>query len=124
MGYNKYGWKQNKTIKYIQSHQIINSKDEIYSNEPFALYLLTDIYSQRSPKKIKLPNIEVNVSELKYIWPEHDNSYLIWFNDFRYLRNSLIKVEKLKTIANLKKIASFNDGTIYLVNKKKQAKLL
>lgn len=124
MGYNSISWINNQTIKYIREEVKLDNNYPIYSNDPYALYILTDLKSQITPNYDGLFNGYVSykkmhyITALKGIWPEKNISYLIWFNQNNYLKHNLYEIDKLDQIADLKQLVQLDDGTIYLINRK------
>ncbi|GIK21537.1 MAG: hypothetical protein BroJett005_09510 [Ignavibacteriota bacterium] len=124
MGYNEYYWKENQTAKYFQKDIQPTNGTLIYSNEPYALYILTNIISEISPYNSELLNglssykETKNILHLKGLWPKENNSYLVWFNRYSYLKPSLFKIEDLMMIADFQLVRRLDDGAVYLIRRK------
>lgn len=120
LGYNNKFWKNSQTIKYLSQNRALISKfDIIYSNAPDAIYILAGFKSEMIPSKIPhhLPKIRINnLVSLKGLWPEKDNSILIYFKQVNW--TYLFTLNELQTIANIQQIISFEDGVIYHIMKK------
>lgn len=123
LGYNSYWWIHNQTIMKLQEKNF-NTNYSIYSNDPYALYILTNCKAENTPTYNGLFNgllshKKVNeLSELKGIWPKQNPAYLVWFKRNSYLETSMFKLEEINLIAKLTPIIQLDDGTIYLMNKK------
>lgn len=124
LGYNEYYWKENQTAKYFQKDIQPTNGTLIYSNEPYALYILTNIISEISPYNSELLNglssykETKNILHLKGLWPKENNSYLVWFNRYSYLKPSLFKIEDLMMIADFQLVRRLDDGAVYLIRRK------
>jgi hypothetical protein len=124
LGYNGFFWTNNQTINYLREKAKLDNQYPVYSNEPFALYILANMKSEIIPNFNGLFNGLVvykkvnNISALKGIWPGPGNSYLIWFNRYTYLEPNLFKLNELNLIAELKQIVRLDDGAIYLIKRR------
>lgn len=124
LGYNSYWWTNNQTIINIQEGKHLDNNYAIYSNDPFALYILTNYKSENVPTLNGLFNDLIShkkvneISELNRIWPKQSPAYLIWFNRNSYLEKSIFKLKDINMIAKLTSIVQLDDGTIYLMYKK------
>jgi len=113
-GYTSRAWQESKTILFLRSHNLPDPYP-IYSNDPPALYVYTNLSSSRSPAKTYYNSNENKHKLLTLIhsWPEKPEAYLVWFN--RSFSDYLYTVDELKSIANISMLYQFEDGAIYKV---------
>lgn len=111
-GYNTKEWKESKLINYLQIDKL-NNKNNLYSNAPDALYILTDIKSLSIPFKTAYNSDKrVNsLDELKKTWLKNDTANIIWFNKID--RKFLFSIYELQQISDIQLIKSFSGGEIY-----------
>ena len=50
-GYNSGSWRRSETIEFLKQHELLWKNFTFYSNEPEAVYILTNINTKRSPAK-------------------------------------------------------------------------
>ena len=116
-GYTSDVWKNSSTIQFLLSNNDIFSKCTIYTNDPDAVYILTNFVTKISPIKsvYNSPKIVNTISDIKNSWPKESNSCLLWFDATK--RDFLFSVEEINTVVRLTPIMHFQDGTVYSVGK-------
>jgi len=112
-GYNSKSWRESETIEYLLQHDLPGNHYSVYSNEPEAVYIFTNVRSKRSPAKKfynspQLYNTALNQSNG---WQHGENVCLIWFN--KNDRSFLFTIKELKIQVNMTQIAHLRDGEIY-----------
>jgi len=116
VGYNSSLWNNSKTIEFLLRHKMLGNRYTLYSNEPEAVYALTNLKIEYSPAKTfynspQLLNADQNkiniLMNTKY-------GYLIWFN--KADRNFLFTIEELQKNFDMTEVESFDDGEIYIFN--------
>jgi len=112
-----HGRRRTRKIGYIKNYYIRNSA--IYSNEPFEVYYLLNNYAKWSPRKTFYDSDEIYVrlTDLKGIFPDENDAYLIWFNDIEFHKTSLYSPTELEDVLDMKIIDSSEIGTLYLVKR-------
>ncbi len=113
LGYNSSEWRESPTIDYIKTHKLFSKNYEFYSNEPEAVYILTNIQTKRSPAKTYYNSPQIfNISNhSEAIWRNSEIVCLIWFDLVN--RSFLFTIDELREKINLTEIAQTNDGGIY-----------
>jgi hypothetical protein len=116
--YSSEQWRESKTIEYLNLHQSLGKNYTIYSNEPEAVYILTNLKTMRSPIKTfynsnKLFHIYPNQKD---IWPNPQNICLVWFDSTNH--SFLYKIEELQKNINMTEVAHLKDGEIYTFSSK------
>jgi len=116
-GYNDKAWRESETIQYLLQHRILGSECTVYTNDPWAVYILAHLKAKRSPDKRRYnsPEIVNDIPRLKGSWPEENKACLVWFD--RTHRSWLFTIDELRVIANLNLIARTGDGSIYSVTR-------
>jgi hypothetical protein len=117
-GYNSKLWRENKTIQHVLQHNQIVDECAVYSNDPYALYILANLRGKFSPEETEYnsPDVANTISTLKGSWPKEGMACLIWFNNVE--RNYLFTIDELHTIANLHQVIRLSDGMIYYATRK------
>ena len=108
-------WRTSPTIAYLRAQPLPNDC-ALVSNNPAGLYLLTNLTAALSPLKGKYNSSEIVTAEIETLrgkWFRGDTACLVWFNELN--QPYLFTLEELHTIANLRALATFPDGAIYLV---------
>ncbi|MBW8011279.1 MAG: hypothetical protein FVQ83_08570 [Chloroflexi bacterium] len=113
--YSSKAWLESETIHYLLQNQSLESECTIYTNDPFASYILAHLIITTSPAKPQypFPENENEISTLRGSWPEESRACLVWFDVTN--RPDLLNIDELKTVANLAPIMYFDDGGIYSV---------
>lgn len=114
-GYNNKRWKNSETINYLLKHSSIEFEHPIYTNDPDAIFILTNRIFQWAPRRKEWKTNEI--FNLVHLWPKEDMAFLVWFNSIK--RKSLFTIDELKRVVNMERITQLNDGTIYLITKKR-----
>ena len=117
-GYSSNLWRGSEIIDYLNKHTELGKEYELYSNEPEAVYILTNYKTSRSPVKTfynsrQIYNIKQDQEEA---WLNAEKVCLIWFNETN--RNFLFTIDDLKKDLNLTEVADLKDGKIYMLSKK------
>jgi len=123
-GYGSELWKKSETIEYLTQHEGLPGRFTLYSNEPEAVYFLTNYKATRSPAKTYYNSTQIiNINPYQVdLRLDTSNVCLIWFD--KADRSFLYTVEELKRNRQMKEIAHLKDGTIYtLSGKYEQLKL-
>jgi len=114
-GFNNKRWKNSETIEYLLEHPFIEYEHSIYTNDPNAIFILTNRIFNWAPRKDDLKTDKI--FKLVNLWPKENAAYLVWFNNIG--RKFLFTIDDLKSVINMEQITRFNDGAIYLITKKK-----
>ena len=109
-GYNSKEWRENELICYLQQNNSLNTKTAIYSNEPYATYILTNLSTQITPYKSK------DLTDFIGLWRSENNATIIWYNKIDY--DVLLSLDEIKSLFDIDPIISFKDGGIYSVSLK------
>jgi hypothetical protein len=112
-GYSCDSWRENKTIEYLTRHKLLGKSFTIYSNEPEAVYILTNLKTKRSPAKTfyNSPQLFKIYKDPKDIWKNAENVCLVWFDNAN--RSFLFTIEELQKKINMTQVAHLKDGEIY-----------
>jgi hypothetical protein len=117
-GYNPTSILASDAMQYLMSHPAILDDCHVYTNSPVELDFFAHFRAETIPTI--LPGefsslVAANIDQLKGNWPL-DKSCLVWFNNAQYFwMYSLADLEKIVT---LQVLYSFDDGTIYSMEKK------
>lgn len=120
-GYSGSNWEKENVKSWISGFLgLKDSINSVYSNDPFAVYYLTGVYSKWSPVKAfgGSDEIHTQLDELNGVWPVEGESYFIWINERKFQQRALYNPAELKAVANIEKVDSSSLGTIYLVSKR------
>ena len=109
-GYNSKEWRENELICYLQQNNSLNTKTAIYSNEPYATYILTNLSTRITPYKSK------DLTDFIGLWRSENNATIIWYNKIDY--DVLLSLDEIKSLFYIDPIISFKDGGIYSVSLK------
>jgi len=105
LGYQSVHWQTSETLAYVRQAREELLQLPVYTNEPAGLYFLTKILA--GPLSIQFhPN-----------WPEAGRAYLICFKQ-GYLGDCLEILDRLHQNPEIRPVAEFSDGTIYLVTRR------
>ncbi len=115
-GYHTNTWKESETIEFLLQEQRVGEYS-YYSNAPDALYILTGLPAQFSPRKTAYNSAETlsEAKDLLGVWPEQEPAKLVWFDTTN--RDYLFTVKELEMIAEFEPILRLSDATIYVVSK-------
>ena len=110
------GEENSNTLNYSIIFIIHESKMKnyaLYSNEPEAVYILTNLKTRRSPVKTfyNSPQLYINNPKQDNVWLAGQHVCLVWFNNAN--RTFLFTVDELKNKINMTEIAALKDGRIY-----------
>jgi hypothetical protein len=116
--YSSRAWVDSKTIHYLLENKSLESECTIYTNDPYATYILAHLVVKESPARSPYlsPEMLNNISELRGSWPEENKSCLVWFNMTN--RTDLFTFDELQTVASFALINRLEDGSIYSVTKR------
>lgn len=117
-GYSGNSWPKNeKEIWLDKIKKSYISVPVVYSNDPFAVYYLINLYSKWSPIKGfgDSDEIYVQLNELIGVWPPEKESYLIWFKQTEFQQRSLYKPNEISPISDLSLMDSTDIGYLYSV---------
>lgn len=109
-GYNSKIWRESQTIAYLKN-QPLQKQNKIYSNDPYALYLYTDIIAKT------VGYIKRELSSFKGSESNATKAYLIWFHDSH--PGYFDTPDELQSIVNVSTVTQLGDGTIYTIQGKK-----
>ncbi|MGQ9897404.1 MAG: ArnT family glycosyltransferase [Acidobacteriota bacterium] len=101
-GYQSIHWQTSKTLAYVRRERRWLTQLPIYTNDPEGLYFLADISALHLP------------FQFRPTWPEPGKAYLVRFKK-AYRGECLGIIEQLCQVADIKLVAQFPDGEIYLV---------
>lgn len=120
-GQGYYGtsvWKDSPLIQWLNSNL---STGLLYTNEPYACYILANIVAKNLP--VDSDSADRFVAAL----PPNRSCFLLWFTNrmdnkdrFLFSYDSKCTLEKLNELIELEVIAAFTDGAIYKICKKKR----
>ena len=113
--YNSLNKTNIKEISFTRYLSGLETKDkQFYSNGEAAVWFILRVQVHSLPLRDSSRKPSLTYLEQHYNgWPGQGNEgYLIWFNSFSY-KEYLATPEELSTIANLNKIYSDDDGSIY-----------
>ena len=113
--YNSLNKASIKEISFTRYLSGLETKDKhFYSNGEAAVWFILRVQVHSLPLRNSSRNPSLTYLDQHYNgWPGQGNEgYLIWFNSFSY-KEYLATPEELSTIANLNKIYSDEDGSIY-----------
>jgi hypothetical protein len=105
LGYQSVHWQTSETLAYIRRAREELHQLPIYTNDPEGLYFLTHIQAGRLSIQFH-PN-----------WPAAGRAYLICFKQ-GYLGDCLEILDRLRQNPDIRPVAEFSDGTIYLVTRR------
>ncbi|HCY74482.1 MAG TPA: hypothetical protein DHV28_01045 [Ignavibacteriales bacterium] len=117
-GYSGNSWPKNEKELWLNEiKKSYISAPVVYSNDPFAVYYLVNIYAKWSPIKGfgDSDEIYVQLNDLNGVWPAEKESYLIWFKHTEFQQRSLYKPNEIRLISNLSIMDSSEIGTLYSV---------
>lgn len=120
LGFNTQSYLRSETINFLLAHPSIADECTIYTNQPIELDLIVYIPAKASPSKSTNDITSIvtdDVTKLSDLWP-NSQSCLVWFTSSE--KNDFFSINDLQKIVNLKIQYSFNDGTIYTIEKKQQ----
>ena len=111
--YNSDSWKKSETIDYLRRHELWVNNYKLYSNEPEAVYILTNLKTRRSPSKTFYNSQQLfkNIIHQIDIWMNEKKVCLIWFDNNN--RSFLFTIEELQKTKNITEVAHLKDGKIY-----------
>lgn len=112
-GLSTEGWRNSEIVDYLKNTPIAGT---IYTNEPWALYMLAGMSTHQAPRKHLFHSPASTTNDLDHFRDtvsETKNVYLIWIN--RLDRPYLYTLEELGTDFRLESLQEFSDGTIYTV---------
>jgi hypothetical protein len=117
-GFSSSYWKENDIISYLNHNEEIGKKYTLFSNEPEAVYFLTNINARRSPVKTFYNSSQPYNSQPDEIdlWIKAENICLVWFNNAN--RSFLYTIDELKKDKNMEEVAQLKEGGIYIISKK------
>ena len=119
LGYADVSWRTSETIRYMRE-QVFPLGDDlhIFSNTPEVIYMFTNAFATDSPEATGYSSSEPRrpVDSIAGSWPEFHTAYLVWFDNTK--RPHLYNVDELSRIAEMRVVATLEDGTIYKVSAK------
>ena len=121
-GYTGTQWKNYETEKFLKNITENYEYDfGIYSNDPHAVYFLTNLKTDWSPFKNYDGSNKIiyNLTELDGVWPVEKRAYLVWFRK-QENRSWLFNPNELASISEMQIVDSSSQGSIYLVAYRKK----
>ncbi len=117
-GYSSYSWRESETIKYLIQHEQLGKSYTLYSNEPEAVYILTNLETKCSPARTYYNSPQLyNINpDKKDLWSHAENVCLVWFEKTN--RNYLFSIDELQKNINMVEIAHLKDGEIYTFSRR------
>jgi hypothetical protein len=117
-GFSCNSWKESETIKYLTMHKLLGKSYTLYSNEPEAVYILTNLNTKCSPAKTfyNSPQHYDIYPNQKDSWLNGENVCLVWFNNTS--RSFLFTIDELQKNINMTEVAHLKDGEIYTFSNK------
>lgn len=115
LGYSNVGWEERATLHYLQTQPALESGCTLYSNDPFAIYILAGSIAQTSPAQTFYNSAQVKDSEetIQQSWPPETPACLVWFEGVG--RDDLYSLEQLQALIELQPIEVYRDGAIYQI---------
>jgi hypothetical protein len=116
-GYSQKEWRESEIVKYLKNHKL-DSGHLVFTNDPLALYILTNLKSQKEIVTIISKSseriIQPGNADLRTVYNDYD--YFIWFDnvnpqDYPYTE------DQLKNSLNVKEIAHLQDGIVFSVQR-------
>jgi hypothetical protein len=104
-GYHAIYWQTSPTLAQVRQARERLIRLPIYTNDPEGLYFLAHIRAEHLPFRFRST------------WPESGQAYLIRFKH-AYRGGCLDIIEGLRQAADIRPLAQFSDGEIYLVTHK------
>jgi hypothetical protein len=109
-GYTEDDWKESELISYLKTRPVyFNGLVPIYSNASHAIYLYTKKAVNIVPERVHDHKVAAF-----YAVPE---MYLVWFNAED--NKEVLNKTEISSHYNLKEVATFKDGSIFVTNHKK-----
>lgn len=106
IGYAGEIWQNNDVVKFINDNKTVFEDSALYTNEPYASYMLTGLSAVSSPHKSnKIEDFFKSKTDKK--------NYLIWYNSID--QNVYHSVDSINTIIDIEPIFDSNDGNIYKI---------
>lgn len=111
-GYSTAAWQESETIQYVKEH-LSASKSRIYTNDAWALYILTGAPARFSPRTTGSSTAETSayLSRIAKSWTLKEPAVLVWFTDNQM--SFLYSLDELQSAFSFSKIADLKDGSIY-----------
>jgi hypothetical protein len=100
---NSAKWHQSPLINWLKEHP---PKGKIFSNEPFAIYVICGFEARLSPRHGDMENFKRQMSS------EQPN-YLVWFN--KHWRKYLYNLEELNSQFKLIPLETLPDGAVFIM---------
>jgi hypothetical protein len=119
-GYSSAAWKQSETIQRTKGMSL---DGELYSNDPYVLYLVSGLRCKLAPRKfayISPDQIKQDIIELEAIVNKGISTYLIWFgrSGKKHGLRHWYYPDELEEWFQLRKIAMFEDGELFEIKKR------
>jgi len=108
-GYASRAWQESETIVWLRNHSLDR---ELFSNDPAALYLLTERSAQPSPQKYALNSRARLPDPLPAFAQKSRGGCLVWFKRASGLYSPL---PELESAVPLTPVREFADGAIYAI---------
>lgn len=112
--YGKDAWQESPLIKWVRCNKL---EGKIYSNEPYALYILTGFVASYSPMTT------VPISRVAAELPHHKNCLIVWFKEsfdsktrFFMGADQLYSLKQLHSLFKIEEVAVFDDGYVFRIN--------
>jgi hypothetical protein len=115
-GYSSKSWRESETIKFLNKHPKLMQNKTVFSNEPEAVYILTNIKSQRSPAKTfynstqQFDSNSLNADQ----WATKKNKWLVWFDNAD--RSFLYSIDELLSQYQMTEVSHFVDGKLFILS--------
>lgn len=110
--YNTRPWQESEIAQALR-HWAFPSAAPVYTNDIYALYVLTGQRASFTPSKTYYNSDQkpYEMEALKGTWPPGATAWMVWFSQAQ--RPYLLTVEELGTVAEVGVVQQFNDGAIY-----------
>jgi 4-amino-4-deoxy-L-arabinose transferase-like glycosyltransferase len=113
-GYTTQKWKQSELINYVKEHPL---NGQIFSNDPYAIYLYTGLNIKMSPNYYtSAENASKALQQFKETVNAPIPTYIVWFDISSIWR--VYNIHEISTAFNMEKTEQTSDGSIYLVTEK------
>lgn len=118
LGLNHRRWTESEIIHYLISHPGLETECTLYSNQPPAIYLLSNVTATFIPAKQGYNSSAParDILSLMGKWPEENDACLIWFDSVDH--KHLYTLDELREIAEFDLLVHLDDGAIFSITRK------
>jgi len=113
-GYSSDKWRYSETIEYMNSSGEF-SGCKVFSNYPDAVYLLTGLQAQYTPKKTG--QYEYGFERFRRTVNQGGCAYVVWFKS--NMAGTIYDVDELSAAFDLEPVVKKTDGVVYMIGQRK-----